>query len=152
MNLCLGGKENHKVGRSYNAKKKAVVELELTEDGKVKRMYANQINIFSAKELHRMLDKHISKTTNINTLWLGDRPIAKEYNTQQIPSNSGKNVKIIHTLIHQIKSWIGATYSYLGAVHISGCFGEFCYRLNKSRNDTFFVEDLGRYFFATITT
>ncbi len=48
--FVLGGKEKGKIGRSYNTKKKkAVTAVQLTEDGKVKRMYAMRIEDFSAR-------------------------------------------------------------------------------------------------------
>jgi hypothetical protein len=112
-----------------------VVALELTDKGKVKRMYINQINDFSAKELRPIFDKHISKKANIVTdLWRGYRPIACDYKIEQIPSDSGKNFKILHTMIHQVKSWIRTTYSYVSPFHINGYFDEFCYRLNRSKS------------------
>ena len=50
--FVLGGYEQGKVGRSYNAKKKkAVTAIELTDDGKIKRMYAMPIADFSARSL-----------------------------------------------------------------------------------------------------
>lgn len=120
-----------------------MVALELTDDGKVKRMYVNQKNDFSAKELRPIFDKHISKKANISTdLWRGYRPIATEYSIEQIPSNSGKNFKILHTMIHQIKSWIRTTSSYVSSFHINGYFDEFCYRLNRSRTKKTIFHDL----------
>jgi len=132
--FVVGGKEDGKVGRSYDSKKKkAVVALELTDKEKVKRMYVNHINDFSAKELRPIFDNHISKYANVTTdLWRGYRPMAKDYNIEQIPSNTGKNFKILHTMIHQVKSWIRTTYSYVSPFHINGYFDEFCYRLNRS--------------------
>ena len=66
--FVVGGKEDGKVGRSYDTKKKkAVVALQLTDAGKVKRMYVNQIKDFSAKELRPIFDKHICKDANITT-------------------------------------------------------------------------------------
>jgi len=134
--FVVGGQEDGKVGRSYNTtKKKAIVALELAADGKVKRMYINQIKDFSAKELRPIFDRHISKTAKITTdKWRGYRPIAKEYSIEQIPSDKGKNFKILHTMIHQVKSWIRTTYSYVSSFHIDGYFSEFCYRLNRSRS------------------
>src|SRR5690606_36455800 len=42
--FVLGGYEQNKVGRSYNAKKKkAITAVEFTDHGKVKRMYALNI-------------------------------------------------------------------------------------------------------------
>lgn len=58
--FVVGGKEKGKVGRSYHVKKKkAVCDVELTEDGKVKRMYSQKIDDFSAKELRTTFDQHI---------------------------------------------------------------------------------------------
>jgi hypothetical protein len=134
--FVVGGKEDGKVGRSYDSKKKkAIVALELTDDGKVKRMYVRQIKDFSAKELRPIFENHISKTAHITTdLWRGYSPIAKEYTIEQIPSDTGKNFKILHTMIHQVKSWIRTTYSYVSSFHINGYFDEFCYRLNRSKS------------------
>ncbi len=46
----LGGCEKGQVGRSYKAKK-TITAVELTDDGKVKRMYAMRIEDFSARFL-----------------------------------------------------------------------------------------------------
>jgi len=53
--FVVGGKEKGKVGRSYDSKKKkAVCAVELTDKGKVKRMYALRIDGFSSKELDKI--------------------------------------------------------------------------------------------------
>lgn len=134
--FVVGGKEEGKVGRSYDSqKKKAVTALELTNKGEVKRMYIKQIDSFSARELRPIFETHIDKSANITTdLWRGYRPIAKEFKIEQIPSDSGKNFKILHTMIHQVKSWIRTTYSYVSSFHINRYFDEFCFRLNRSRS------------------
>lgn len=45
--FLMGGKEEGKIGRSYDGKKKkAVTAVQLTADGKVKRMYAMKIDNF----------------------------------------------------------------------------------------------------------
>ena len=50
--FVIGGKEQGKVGRSYDSKKKKIVcAVELTEEGKVQRMYSMRIDNYSAKEL-----------------------------------------------------------------------------------------------------
>lgn len=52
--FVVGGKEEGKVGRSYDSKKKkAVCAVELTDKGKIKRMYALRIDNFSSKELEK---------------------------------------------------------------------------------------------------
>lgn len=50
--FIVGGKEEGKQGRSYDSKnKKAVIALELTDNGKVKRVYIKTINDYSAKSI-----------------------------------------------------------------------------------------------------
>lgn len=134
--FVVGGKELGKVGRSYNSKKKKIVgALQLTDKGKVKRMYALKIDNFSSKELETIFEKHIDKNANsITDLWKGYRPLTKKYNITQIESNNGLNFKALHTMIHQIKSWIRTTYSYVSDQNINRYLNEFCYRLNRSQS------------------
>ena len=134
--FVVGGKEKGKVGRSYDSKKKkALCAVELTDMGKIKRMYAIRINDFSSKELEKIFSKHIDQQASITTdLWKGYRPLSKKYNITQIESNNGLNFKALHTMIHQVKSWLRTTYSWVSELNIERYFNEFCYRLNRSQS------------------
>ncbi|TXD61319.1 IS1595 family transposase, partial [Polaribacter sp. IC066] len=134
--FVIGGKEVGKVGRSYNSKKKKIVtSIELTDKGKVKRMYALKIDNYSAKELEIIFDKHIDKNAVITTdKWKGYRPLSKDYNITQIESNKGKNFMALHTMIHQVKSWIRTTFSSVSDFNINRYLDEFCYRINRSQS------------------
>lgn len=134
--FALGGREKEKTGRSYDAKKKkAITAVQLTKEGKVKRMYAMRIDDFSAKFLQYIFIKHISLDARVTTdKWKGYRPIAKAYNIRQIESNGGLNFKALHTMIHQVKSWIRTTYSWVSPFNINRYFNEFCFRINRSQN------------------
>lgn len=139
--FVVGGKETGKQGRSYDSKKKKVVcALERTKEGKVKRFYAHKINDFSAKSLRTIFTKHIDKKANVTTdEWKGYRPISREYSVKQIPSENGMNFQALHTMIHQVKSWLRTTYSWVSEKHINRYFNEFCYRINRSQSkDTIF--------------
>jgi len=142
--FVVGGKEKGKVGRSYDAKKKkAVCALEYTDEGKVKRMYSLKIDNFSAKELEKIFDKHIDKKARVTTdNWKGYRPIMKSYNITQIESDKGANFLKLHTMIHQIKSWIRTTYSWVSDFNIDRYFAEFCYRLNRSQSKSHIFNNL----------
>ena len=113
--FVLCGKENGKVGRSYNSKKKkSVCAVEFTDNGKVKRMYALKIKDFSATSLGVIFDQHIAKTAKVKTdQYKGYRPLMNNYNIEQIPSKMGLNFQTLHTMIHQIKAWIRTTYSWV---------------------------------------
>ena len=134
--FVIGGKEKGKIGRSYDSKKKKVVTaVELTDKGRIKRMYALKIDNFSSKELEKLFDKHIDQTASITTdLWRGYLPLFKDYNISQIESNGGKNFMALHTMIHQVKSWIRTTYSWVSDFNINRYLDEFCYRLNRSQS------------------
>lgn len=134
--FVLGGREKGQVGRSYKAKKKkAVIAVQLTDDGKVKRMYAMRIEDFSARSLQHIFVNHISRHAKVTTdKWRGYRPIAKAYDITQIESNSGLSFKALHTMIHQIKSWIRTTYSWVSDFNINRYFNEFCFRINRSQS------------------
>ena len=134
--FVLVGVEKGKIGRSYDAKKKkAVTAVQLTGDGKVKRMYAMRIEDFSARSLQYIFVNNISREAKVTTdKWKGYRPIAKAYDINQIESNNGLNFKALHTMIHKIKSWIRTTYSWVSNFNINRYFNEFCFRINRSRS------------------
>jgi transposase-like protein len=133
--FVVGGKEKEKQGRSYDSKKKkSVCALELTEDGKVKRFYILKIKDFSSKSLRTIFEKHVSIKADVTTdEWKGYKPIMKDYKIDQIPSNNGTNFKALHTMIHQVKSWLRTTYSWVSEKNIERYYNEFCYRINRSQ-------------------
>lgn len=132
--FIVGGKEENKQGRSYNTKKKKIIcALETTDDGKVKLFYAEKIKDFYIKSLRKIFEKHIDKIANVITdEWKGYRPI-KDYNIQQIPSNKGQSFPIDHTMIHQVKTWIRTTYSWVSEFNIDRYLSEFSFRINRSQ-------------------
>lgn len=145
--FVVGGREEKKVGRSYDSKKKKTVcAIQLTDEGKVKRFYALKINDFSARSLKEIFERHISKKAQVTTdEWRGYKPLKKVYRIKQIPSNKGLNFKALHIVIHQVKSWIRTTYSWVSPKHFNKYLTEFCFRLNRSQaKDTVFDNLINR--------
>jgi len=141
--FVVGGRDSGKPGRSYDSrKKKAVCAVQMTGDGKVKRMYIKKIEDFSSRSLLGIFERHVDKGARVTTdEWKGYRPIGTMhgYSIGQIPSNGGMNFKALHTMVHQVKSWIRTVFSWVSAKHIDRYFNEFCYRINRSRTkDTIF--------------
>ena len=134
--FVVGGKEKGKIGRSYDSKKKKVITaVKFTDKGKVKRMYALKIDNYSAKKLGKIFDKHIDTNAKITTdKWKGYRPLFEHYNITQIESNKVMNFMALHTMIHQVKSWIRTTYPSVSDFNINRYLDEFCYRINRSQN------------------
>ena len=78
-----------------------------------------------------IIDAKASITTY---LWKECKSIAKEYDIEQVESDNGKNFKILHIMIHKIKSWIRDVYSWVSDFNMNRYLNEFCYRLNRSQN------------------
>ncbi len=98
-------------------------------------MYALNIKDFSARSLQYIFIKHIDRGAKVTTdKWKGYRPISKVYNITQIDSGRGLNFEALHTMIHQIKSWIRTTYSRVSEFNLNRYFNEFCFRTNRSQN------------------
>ncbi len=133
--FVVGGKETMRPGRSYHSKKKKVVcAVELNKNDKIKRVYALKIEDFSAKSLKPIFESHISKSAKVVTdEWKGYRPLAKNYNITQIPSDKGKNFDQLHIVIHQIKSWLRTTFSWIHSEHIDKYLAEYSFRINRSQ-------------------
>ncbi len=145
--FVVGGKENLKPGRSTDVKKKKIVcAVELGDDNKIKRVYSMSIKDYSSVSLRTIFEKHISKDANVITdEWLGYRPISKDYDITQLPSNMGQNFKQLHIVIHQIKSWIRTTYSWTHKQHTDKYLDEYSFRINRSIfKDTIFHKLIGR--------
>lgn len=132
--FVFGGRENLKQGRSSDSKKKKIHgAIELTDQGKVKRVYFNKLEDYSAKSLSKLFDKHISKEAKVVTdKWTGYKPIADEYDIEQKYSNKGGSMKQMHTIIHQLKSWLRSVYSWIHKGHLEKYLDEYSFRINRS--------------------
>ena len=112
---------------------------------KAKRMYALKISNFSTKSIREIFDKHIDKKAKVVTDKLkAYTKLSKEYNIQQIKSEKGSNFKLLHTMIHQLKSWLRTIHSWQHEHHnhINAYLNEFCYRLNRSQKKDFIFDNL----------
>ncbi len=132
--FTIGGKEKGKQGRSYQTnKKKIVAAVELTDDGKIKRVYSLRIKDYSSKSLKRIFDKHISYEAKVDTdKWKGYIPLMEDYDITQSLSDNGRGMPQIHIVIHQIKSWIRTIHSWVHKEHINSYLDEFSFRINRS--------------------
>ncbi len=137
--FVLGGVEQGKIGRIYDTKKKkAVTAVQLSKEGKLRRMYAMRLkdfSVYSVYSLEFIFANHISKPAQVSIgKWKGYRAIAKACTIIQIASNKGLNFKAFHPMIQQIKSWIRITYSWVSDYNLNRYFNEFCFRINRSQN------------------
>ncbi len=132
--FVYGGKEKLKQGRSNDSKKKKIVgAVELSPDGKVKRAYFNKISDYSSVSLSTIFDNYISKNAQVVTdKWTGYIPLAKVYKIEQKYSDKGNGMKQFHTIVHQLKSWLRSTYSWIHEDHTEKYLDEYSFRINRS--------------------
>lgn len=128
----IGESEKGKPGRSLGKKKQVAIILEIV-DGGVGRAYADVIENASAKELGRVLKKHVSKETKIIAdKWRGYTPLKKHFkNLEQVQSNDGKNFKDIHIHIMNIKGWLRGIHHHCSKERLQGYLDEYHYRYNR---------------------
>lgn len=133
--FVFGGKEDLKPGRSSNSKKKKIVAaIEIDEKGGVKRAYFKRIDDYSAASLEKIFDAHISVDAKVETdKWSGYKPLKEMYNINQTKSNKGSTFFEMNTIIHQTKSWLRSTFSWMHEGHIEKYLDEYSYRLNRSQ-------------------
>jgi len=132
--FVYGGKETLKQGRSTDSKKKKIVgAVSITETGKVDRVYFKRILDYSSDSLKGIFDEHIAIEAKVFTdKWSGYKPIMKTYDITQKKSDNGAEMKQMHTIIHQLKSWLRTTYSWVHEEHIEKYLDEFSFRINRS--------------------
>ncbi|SFE67754.1 ISXO2-like transposase domain-containing protein [Flavobacterium xueshanense] len=110
-----------------------IIAVETNDTGGIKRVYFDQLENYSCKKLHKIFDKHISKSTSIKTdKWTAYNPLKKEFDLKQIKSDKGKSSKELHNMIHHVKSWLRGTFSWVRKEHIQKYLDEFSYRINRS--------------------
>jgi transposase-like protein len=144
-----------KQGRSKDTKKKKLVgAVELTDNGKVKRVYFNKIEDYSSKSLSKIFDDHISLGARVSTdKWTGYVPLGKRFNIDQKYSDKGNSMKQINTIIHQVKSWLRSVFSWVHKEHIEKYLAEFSFRINRSiYKQTIFHKLIERMIGASPTT
>jgi transposase-like protein len=153
--FVFGGKETLKQGRSTDSKKKKLIgAVELTDTGKVKRVYFDKLVDYSSKSLTRIFDNHISKEARVLTdKWTGYVPIGKYFNIEQKYSDKGGSMKQMHTIIHQVKSWLRSVFSWVHEGHIEKYLAEYSFRINRSiHRQTIFHKLIERMIIAKPTT
>ena len=131
--FVYGGKEDLKQGRSNDSKKKKIVAaVEIDDEGGIKRAYFKRIDDYSSDELGKIFHSHISTQAKVKTdKWSGYKPLKREYDIEQIKSNTSDFFQI-NTKIHQVKSWLRSTYSWMHEQNIEKYLDEYSYRLNRS--------------------
>jgi transposase-like protein len=144
---AIGGYDPESQGRSKGDKKLVVLALEITEDGGFGRAYAQTIDNYSAAELKKLFDRHISPQANVKTdKWTGYLPLKEAYKKlKQEISQKGKNFQEIHLHIMNLKNWLRGFHHPVSEAYIQHYLDEFHFRFNRRTfRDTIFHKLLDR--------
>ena len=137
--FSIGGHEKGKPGRSDGKKKKVILAVETVLDKKerltIGRAYARIIEDYSADSFKPFFEEKISKNSTIFTdLWSSYKPFTKGYDINQEKSNNGESMKLLHTHIMNIKSWLRGIHHHISIKHAQSYMDEYHFKFNRRLN------------------
>lgn len=136
-------KETEKQGWNFDVKKSTVTcAIELTDDGTIKRGYANVINNYSAKSTEPLFDTHIDKDAKINTINVESIKSLQKTIILSKKKYSRKKIKKMHIEIKQIKSELINIQTHVKKEYLQKYLDEYFYRLNRSIYKETIVDNL----------
>ena len=130
--FAVGGYDPESPGRAKGDKKLVVVALEV-RNGRFGRAYAKPIKNYSAKEIIKLFEEHVSQEANVRTdQWKGYLPIQKAYTLlTQEKSENGQNFQELHLHIMNIKNSIRGIHHHISEQYINRYLDEFHFRFNR---------------------
>lgn len=140
----IGTPKKGQQGRSHSEEKMRVVIAVEYRGGKAGRGYAKVIEDYSSRSLKDIFEVHIDKDASITSdKWSGYSPIKKEFpNMTQIFSNKGKNFKMLHLQIRNLKNWLRGVHSYCDKEYLDKYIQEYFYRFNRRNHRKYIVENI----------
>jgi len=132
----VGGPEKGKQGRAHGKKKiiAIAVEIGISRKGNrcLKRAYAGVIENSSSAKLKEFLVKTVSPKAMVMTDgWHAYREATGDRIHLVQKSEGGKNFKLLHFHIMNLKGWIRGIHHHISAKHAQAYFDEAHYRFNR---------------------
>ena len=129
----IGTPQKGQQGRSASKEKIRVVVAIEHRNGCAGRGYARVISDYSCESLRPIFDQHISSNAEVETDgWSGYKPLKKKYSgLKQKLSDKGKNFKMLHIQIRNLKNWIRGVHSYCNKEYMNKYLQEYFYRFNR---------------------
>ncbi|MEO0551879.1 MAG: IS1595 family transposase [Bacteroidota bacterium] len=129
----IGTPKEYEQGRAHSTQKMRVVLAVEDREGKSGRAYAKVIEDYSTASLKPIFDQHIATNAQVTTDgWSGYKPMKNEYVAlRQIPSNKGRNFKMLHIQIRNFKNWLRGVHSYCNKEYLQQYIDEYFFRFNR---------------------
>lgn len=139
----IGTPKEEEQGRANSELKFRVVLAVEHRDGKSGRGYAKVIDDFSSASIKPIFDQHIDKSASVVTDgWSAYKAFKKEFNLKQIPSNQGKNFKMLHLQIRNFKNWLRGVHSYCDKKYLQKYIDEYFFRYHRRNHRTTILDKL----------
>ena len=137
--FSIGGHEKGKPGRSNGKKRKVILGVEIVLNKKEKltigRAYARIIDDYSVESFEPFFEKTISQKSTIFTdLWSSYKPFCEKYDITQEKSNQGESMKLLHTHIMNLKSWLRGIHHHISNKHAQNYMDEYHFKFNRRLN------------------
>jgi transposase-like protein len=137
--FSIGGHEKGKPGRSDGKKKKVLLAVEIVLNKKQKltigRAYSRTIEDYSTDSFEPFFEDKINKKSTIFTdLWSSYKPLSKQFDIHQEKSNQGESMKLLHTHIMNLKSWVRGIHGHISSKHAQCYMDEFHFKFNRRLN------------------
>jgi transposase-like protein len=134
--FSIGSHEKGKPGRSDGKKSKVLLAVEIVLNKKQKltigRAYSKVIEDYSTDSFKPFFEEKISKKATIFTdLWSSYKPMTKQYDIHQEKSNQGESMKLLHTHIMNLKSWVRGIHGHISNKHAQCYMDEFHFKFNR---------------------
>jgi transposase-like protein len=134
--MAVGGPEEGKPGRSKGKKKVVGIAIEIGEDRKgrpcIKRAYGRLVDSSSANDLKEFLTRTVSPDAIVKTDgWKAYNKATEKRIHVVEKSNNGKNFKLLHYHIMNLKGWIRGIHHHVSKKHMQAYMDEAHYRFNR---------------------
>jgi transposase-like protein len=129
--------EGGKRGRGTD-KTPAIVALEVDKQGRPGHVKVEAVESVNGQTIESMAVRIIKPGADIVTDGLNSYVKLEEAGYRHkgrifSPEENPDHLHWIHTIISNLKAFIGGTYHGLGKKHLQGYFDEFCYRFNRRK-------------------
>lgn len=139
--MMVGGPESDKPGRSDGKKKKIAVAVEIRRSSKSKKLqiyraYSKMIDDFSKDSLKEFLDKTVAKSATVQSDgWRAYSAAVGSRTHIVIKSDKGKNYKLLHNHIMNLKGWIRGVHHHISKKHTQAYMDEAHFRFNRRNSN-----------------
>jgi transposase-like protein len=131
--FVTGGPEKILRGRSYGAKKKSLIMMEVIEGNKTGRIYCRKIDDYKKQSIYPIIEQTVDKASKVVTDEFPTYDKLKELfpKAKQRRSANGSGFPGIHQQIMNLKGWLRGIHHHCSEHHFQHYLDEFCFKANR---------------------